>query len=129
MKTVFAEFNHGRWIAICPACREQGVISALQVEPNDVFVCPTEYPDTLAETFIPNPRVQGAFNSVPDIALRDQARRSAIEAGNGYEVVFPPEKKEIERVLRFRPVFGRNWWVGVTLEDLRTENQRGGLDA
>jgi hypothetical protein len=127
MKIIFAQYNHGRWIGICPFCKQQGEIVALEVKPGDIFVCPNEYPNLLAKTLIPNPRVPGAFNSIPDKPLQEETHHAAVKAGNGYEVDFPSEKKEIERLLRYRPLQGRNWFPGVTLDDLRLENKERGL--
>jgi hypothetical protein len=126
-KQIHAQYNHGRWIAICPVCAEDGIVSALEVEAGSVFVCPGEYPQIGAETYIPNPRMEGALDRVPDHALREEARRSAIEAGNCYDVIFPPERREIEAILRYRPLHARNWFAGTTVEELHRENEKRGL--
>lgn len=122
MKQLLAEINHARWIVRCPVCAEQGTLTAAQVKPGDVFVCPTEYPDMLAMTFIPNPRKAGALNQVPDEELRKQTLQAALAAGDAFEVVFPAEKEAIEAVLRPRLPAFRNWVPGETLQDLQQEN-------
>lgn len=122
MKQLFAEVNHARWIVRCPVCAEQGNLTAVQVKPGDVFVCPTEYPDMLAMTFIPNPRKAGAFNQVPDDELRKAAHQAALAAGDAFEVIFPAEKEAIEATLRPRLPAFRNWVPGETLQDLQQEN-------
>lgn len=123
-ETIYAEFNHGRWVAICPNCLREGMQVASVVKIGDVFICPNDYPNLLATTLVPNPRVAGAFNPVPDQPLREETHQAALLAGEYYEVVFPAEKSEIERVLRVRPVHARNWFVGVTLAELQDENER-----
>ncbi len=127
MKQGYAEYNHGRWIFICPACQEVGILSAMEVHPGEPVICAEEHPDILAKTLVPNPRVHGAFNSVPDEPLREEARRKAIEAGDAYEVIFPRDHEKIEQVLRLRPVAARNWWPGVKLQDLKRENVERGV--
>lgn len=127
MEQVYAEYNSARWIAICPTCLVQGIQAAMEVKPGDVFICPEEHPNIMAITLVPNPRLPGAFNSVADTALRTEARQAAIGAGEAYEVIFPAEKAEIERVLRVRPRAARNWWTGVPLSDLIAENIERGV--
>lgn len=126
MRKINAQMNHGRWIVICPDCAEQGMTVAMEVVPGVPFVCPQEHSNLLATTLVPNPRVKGAFNSIPDLVLREETRRSAVEAGSAFEVVFPPEKKEIERLLRLRPIPNRNW-TDATLDELRRGNAERGL--
>lgn len=121
---IIAEFNHGRWVAVCPACLEQGMQVASAVESGDVFICPNDYPNILAITLMPNPRVPGAFNPIPDEPLRMETHQAALSAGDWYEVIFPEAKAEIERVLRVRPVHARNWIAGVELSELQNENKR-----
>ena len=129
MKKIEAHYNWSRWIAICPNCAAEGKTMAAEVSPGDVFVCPEEYPDVLAKTLVPNPRMAGAFNSVPDAVLREETRQKAIADGNTWQVVFPAKKNktEIERVLRARPRDGRNWQPGTTLEELIEENKERGV--
>jgi len=122
MEKIYAEFNHARWIARCPACAAQGIISAMLVTPGDVFICPEEHPDILASAFSPHPTLPGAFTSIADPAKRQAARQAAIEAGAVYEVIFPDEKTQIERALRVRPRGARNWFPGVTLVEIESEN-------
>lgn len=124
MTTIYAKYNHGRWVAICPDHQALGVIIAEEVHPGDAFVCSHDYPDLRAITLIPNPRVKGAFNIIPDAPLREETRARAIADGAAHEVIFPDDWKEIEDVLRLRPVYARNWQPGVTLEELRRENER-----
>lgn len=124
METIYAEYNHGRWVAICPACLQEGLQVASVVKAGDVFICPNDYPDLMATTLMPNPRVKGAFDPIPDQPLREETRQRAIEKGVAYQVVFPAEKSEIEHILRARPVHARNWSPGSTLAELRNENER-----
>lgn len=126
MDTIHAQFNHGRWIAICPACAAGGTISALQVKPGDLFICPEEHPDLLAMTYMPNPRKAGAFDMVPDEAKREEARQTALRQGAAYEIIFPAEKAQIEAALRPRPIAARNWH-GESVADLLAENQERGI--
>lgn len=123
-QSIYAEYNHGRWVAICPACLQQGVQIASEVRVGDVFVCPTDYPNLLAQTLVPNPRMNGAFNPVADTVLREETRQRAIADGAAHEVIFPSGKNEIERLLRVRPLHARNWFPGVTVEELQQENER-----
>lgn len=125
--TISAEVNHGRWIAFCPVCRNEGKVVALVVTPGVPFVCPEEFPETLATTMVPNPRVKGAFNTVPDEVLREETRARAIADGRAFDVVFPKSMKEIEDVLRVRPVSARNWYSPKTVDDLRRENIENGV--
>lgn len=127
MKQVYAEMNHARWIAICPSCAAQGITAAMEVTVGEPFICPEEHPDILATAFSPNPRMAGTFISVPDTVLREQARQAAIAAGEAYEVIFPREKKQIETLLRSRPRGARNWFQGVTLDEMTAENQARGV--
>jgi hypothetical protein len=128
MKKVYAEFNHARWIARCPTCEAQGITAAMTVVPGEVFICPEENPDILATTFAPNPNMPRTFNSVPDTVAREKARQAAIQMDAAYEVIFPVEKAQIERMLRMRPRGARNWFPGVTLTELQIENQVQGVE-
>ncbi len=129
MEQVFAHFNHGRWIAICPRCQAMGIVSAAEVRKTEdrIFVCPEEFPGTQAKMLIAHPQRKGAFLSVPDDDARTQARNIAIDAGNSYIVICPPERPEIERILRFRPRYAQNWSPGTTMAELRDENIRNGV--
>lgn len=122
MQKVEAFYNHGRWVAGCPKCAKEGRLVASEINPGDIFVCPEEYPNLLAVTFIPNPRVKGAFNPVPDKALRKETFEAAVKEGDGYEVIFPREWKEIEALLSARPKAARNWFPSVTIADIEAEN-------
>lgn len=104
-----AIYNHGRWVALCPQCLEQGSQVAELVKFGGVFICPVDYPDLYATTLVPNPRVKGAFNSVPDQPLREETRQRAIDEGAAQTVIFPENWKEIENDLRTKPVHERNW--------------------
>lgn len=126
MDIIFAVINHNRWIAICPKCQAIGSLQALDVKPGDLFICPGEYPNILAKTFVPNARMKGAFNSVPDDVLREETRQLAIAQGNAYQVEFPSNAKQIIEALRARPVHARNWEPGTTVKELRSENVRNG---
>lgn len=121
---IFAEFNHGRWVTVCPVCLQEGLQVASLIKAGDVFICPNDYPNLLATTLMPNPRVPGAFNPIPDEPLRNETHQTALAAGDWYEVIFPAEKAEIEHTLRMRPVHARNWFTGVTLAELQDENER-----
>ena len=127
MEKIFAEFNHGRWIAICPRCQAVGIIAALDVKPGDFFVCPEEYPNIVATMLVPHPRVKGAFNAVPDPELRLKTRSMAFQQNGAYEIVFPEDAAEIVTTLRVRPVHARNWQPGTTLEELQNENKTYGV--
>ena len=121
---IFAEYNHGRWVAICPDHQAQGMTIAEVVHCGDVFICPEDYPDLHATTLMPNPRIKGAFNIIPDTPLREETRARAIADGAAHEVLFPDDWKEIEAVLRLRPVHARNWQPGTTLAELKSVNER-----
>lgn len=121
---IYAELNHGRWVACCPACLKEGLQVASIAKVGEPFICPNDYPNLLATTLMPNPRVPGAFNPVPDLPLQEETRQAVLKTGDYYEVIFPAEKSEIERILRARPVHARNWFNGVTLEELQNENER-----
>lgn len=125
MEKILAEMNHGRWIAICPKClSEEGIISAMEVKKGDVFICSEEYPNIMATALVPNPRIKGAFNSVPDSVLREETKNQVIADGNAYQVEFPLDAVEIETVLRARPRHARNWSKETTIEELKSENER-----
>lgn len=128
MQKIYALYNHGRWIAICPACTAIGLIAASIVRPGEFFVCAEEYPDITATMLIPNPNQSGTFIAAPNQVLREQTKQQAIEASNVYEVIFPDQKKEIERVLRYRPVPSRNWEPGTTMDELTAENTAHGVE-
>lgn len=119
-----AEYNHGRWVAVCPACLQENMQVAEVVKFGDIFICPVDYPNLHATTLMPNPRVPGAFNPVPDLPLREETRQKAIADGAAQEIIFPENWKEIENALRVRPVSARNWQPGTTLEELQEETER-----
>lgn len=127
MRIIYAEYNCARWIALCPVCRAQGIQSALEVKPGDIFVCPEEYPNLLATTLVPNPRMPGALSSVPDRVLREETRQAAVATGDVFNVEFPANKSDIERALRMRPRHARNWSPGTTVADLENENSQRGV--
>lgn len=128
MEKIDVIYNSGRWIAICPRCLQaDGVVAASEVRDGDVFVCPRENDGLAAMMLMPHPTKAGAFRSLPDLDARQSARDKAINAGNGYELVFPVEKAEIERILRYRPIAARNWRPGVSLTELQDENKRRGV--
>jgi hypothetical protein len=124
MKQVLAEINHDRWIIFCPTCAAQGVLSALEVIPGKLVVCPEEYPNILARAFVPHPRIKGAFTSIDDAQTRDEAYQQAVADGNAFKVVYPDEKVKIESALRERPRSARNWWQGVSAAELVEENKK-----
>lgn len=128
MEQVFAQFNYGRWIVICPRCLALGITSAVEIKPGEtIFVCPEEFPGTQATMLISHPQRRGAFRSVPDEDGRAQTRQAAIASGTVYEIAFPSEKSNIERTLRFRPRHAQNWIPGVSIDELRQENDRNGV--
>ncbi len=128
MKKVKAQLNHGRWVVVCPACLLQGVTVAAEVGFGDVFVCPEEHPNLLATALIPHKKMKGAFVSVADEQLRAEAKKSAVDAGDCYEVEFPDDKVVIERVCRKRPVAARNWTPDILLAQLIEENTLRGVE-
>lgn len=119
--------NHGRWMAKCPACATIGATVALLVKPGDVFICPEEYPDLMARMLVPHSTKKGAFLSVSDEDARKTAREIALREGDYYEIEFPENKSDIERILRNRPVSARNWNIETTAEELRAENFAHGV--
>ena len=121
---IVAEYNHGRWIAICPACLAQNMQVAEVVKPGDVFICPIDYPNLYATALMPNPRVPGAFNQVPDQPLREETRQKAIAEGAAQEIIFPQDWQAIESELRRRPVHARNWQPGTTLQEIKEANEK-----
>ena len=127
MKTINAQLNHNRWIAVCPTCAEGGQTSAALVTPGELFICASEYPDILATMQVPHRKRKGAFVVVADDDARDEARLAAIEQGAAYEVIFPADKKEIEAALSKRPAAARNWTPGFSVDDLLRENAERGL--
>src|SRR6266545_4482402 len=97
MEKVFAQFNYGRWIGICPRCLALGITAAAEIKPGEnIFVCPEEFPGTQAMMMIAHPQRKGAFRSVPDVDARLQTHQAALDAGNTFEIIFPMEKTEIE---------------------------------
>lgn len=125
MKQILAFYNHGRWLGVCPKHASASSMAVMTVKPGESFICPFEYPESIAMTFVPDGR-PGKFMPVPDQKKRDAARKVAIEAGDGYEVIFPEKMIEIEKALRLRPVAERNWDETMTLDRVWEENRAKG---
>lgn len=127
-KKVKARYEWGRWIADCPDCPN----SAEDVKPGDEFLCGTEFPHKHATLFQKiqvqhGKKLADRYAKVPDAIAREQAWARGIVLGRVYKVVFPRNKKDIERVLRMRPVKNQNWSPGETLADLQRENKEHGI--
>lgn len=119
-KRLFARMDHGRWIVDCPNGCNTAEYAA------DTFVCSCCNPDVMA--FAYRLREDGLYDRVPDPAVRAEARLQAAAIGQIFEVEFPEDKQEIEKILRKRPIQNMNWSPGETLEQLRKENIQHGLE-
>lgn len=134
-----AIFNAGRWIAACPECGRKGMQIFDEVKPGGDFICPFENPGMVATIAVAvdltekekvslrrlGVRSEFKVRGAPDMEAREKARKDAIR----YKVIFPTERKEIEAILRRRPIVGMGWKPGETLDDLRAENVQRGLEA
>lgn len=118
---VYARLNWGRWIADCPIHGE-GV--AESVRPGEGFICSRCHPGIYATMPI---QIKGTMTNVPDLAMRQSARRQAESSGQVYEVVFPADKSRIEEVTRLRQLENANWIPGMTMDDLLRENAEHGV--
>lgn len=121
---VEAYLNHGRWVVDCPKC---GKLGATLAEPkpsespysviNGEYICPNCYPGMVA---IRKRTVTGViFNE----DLRTVARARACQNNEIYEVVFPNDKKEIEKIVSVRRLDYQNWEPGETVKFLKEENE------
>jgi hypothetical protein len=115
MRKLNPYMNNGRWLLDCPQCstplpaRESGV------------VCPRCYPDMLAKAL--KPLANGTFRPVADVELIGETLTKARRLKEEYFPAFPPEREQIERILRLRPAPKfMNWQPGETLEILRQQN-------
>lgn len=129
MKTIQATYNAGRWIAKCPKCNEGAVLvenvssgfsdQSKHVAKNE-YICPVCYPGSVAQF----PGLVGrTIALIPDKSARKTARKMAEENDDIYQVTFPQEKEQIEKLLEKRPHTKRNWdGPHETLEFLEREN-------
>lgn len=111
--------NHGRWIFPCPRCK-----TALMADEKGV-VCGMCWPNIRAKAF--KPIAGGALRPVADEELIAEARAQAEAAGEVYVMKFPPERAEIESVLRLRKgIQHMNWNIGESVADLAGQNRAHG---
>lgn len=142
---VYAYMNHGRWLADCPKC-----MNASRVKPGrKKFICLACHPKIIATAYVEARSHSGPgagrriLRPVADHDLRADAMRDAQDAGEAYNLIFPREVKEIERILiPVRDVRGKCWYpdrdeiralhptasaFGQSLADLREEVSRYGI--
>lgn len=116
---ILAYMNHGRWLIKCPKCS-----TPLHAQESGV-VCPRCHPGVMAKAL--QQIGDGLFRPVADIEIVEAARKKAEDAGELYVPDFPPQRNEIERILRMRPgVHNMNWIPSETLDDLRKQNIKHG---
>ena len=108
-------YNHGRWMADCPKC---GAPHATRGD--ETLICAACWPGLLAKKIVTDKF--GAMVEAPHVEQMLETQQQAIEAGECWEVVYPPERAEIERILRPREIKYMNWMPGESLDDLRAEN-------
>jgi hypothetical protein len=111
LKSVFAYLNHGRWLVICPVCKNQTQVQIGMT----LFVCSACHPATIATAkILVHTRTragleQSLFREVADLAIREEALDIALAAGEQYFVEFPSNAEEIMSVLRPLDVTHINW--------------------
>lgn len=143
---VNAYMANGIWRINCPKCS-----STLSVDPTmATIICFVCYPDLRANmlqapagnwTFVDAsgqpttadkatamiPPALGGWLNVPDLARQQSAKDQANTDGAVYNIIFPPDRGEIEAVLRVRDPINMGWNPGETVSDLATENTSAGL--
>jgi hypothetical protein len=114
-----AFMNNGRWLILCPQCS-----TALPAW-NTGVICPRCHPQILAKAL--QPIKGGLFRAVGDPQLIGEAQAEARQLDEEYFPEYPPERAQIEQILRLRPLRqNMNWEPGESLEDLRAQNLEHG---
>ena len=113
-----AFMNFGRWLYKCQRCE-----TVIDIERD---ICPRCWPGMLAKAF---ETIEGTnlLRRVPDPELVEQARKQAAQRGEIYKPVYPPERNDIERILRERHIQHMNWEPGESVEFLLEENRMNGV--
>lgn len=101
MKKIEAIYNHGRWIVLCPIHGTRGAMNA-----ESEYICPVCHPAILAFMTVVK---GGIMRTIPDISARKTARLRAEEKGEVYTVIYPKERKKIEKELGKLPPMRQNW--------------------
>jgi hypothetical protein len=118
-KKLFSYMNNGRWLIHCPKCD-----TALPAQESGV-ICPRCHPGMLAKAYKMLP--SGLLRPVADVDLIQETLIHARSLNEEYFPEWPPDKAEIERILRLRPAAKHmNWHPGETLADLRLQNIQHG---
>lgn len=126
MESIITYYNRGRWIATCPVCRE-----ALEVKRGQsTFICTVCFPALRAMGYTQHTDKRGKviLRPCPDVDARAAAKAKAEQAGRVYRLIFPGDAKDMEKVMRKRPLDKRNWIPGETLQDLKAQNMAHGLE-
>ena len=119
--------NHGRWLATCPECNQANKIERGQ----RTMGCAACYPDLRAMAYEPHViqrTGKTVLRSVPDVDAREEARAKAQEAGQVYEIQWPQDVKQIEKILSKRKSENKNWIPGETVQDLIVQNISHGVE-
>lgn len=126
---VYAYLNHGRWIVDCPKCGKRGATLA-EANPSVAyysavdgeFICPKCHPGMVVQAGR-NTNGSIKFNKV----TQGIERKKAEADGEIYRVVFPANRKEIEKAVAKRSIENQNWKPGETIEFLDLENIKNGV--
>ena len=121
---VEAYLNHGRWVVDCPKCGKHGSTLA-EPKPiespysaiNGEYICPNCYPDMVVVSR------RTATGVIFNETSRTIARARAKQNNEIYEVIFPDNKKEIEKIVSVRRLDYQNWQPGETIKFLKEENE------
>lgn len=123
MESIVVYHNHGRWLATCPVCREANEVKRGQ----STLICIVCNPGIKAMGYVPHTDRRGKviLRPCPDVDARAEAKAKA----RVYRLIFPADAKDMEKVMRKRPLDKRNWIPGETLQDLKAQNIAHGLEA
>jgi hypothetical protein len=122
----YAYMQQNVWKVKCPkGCDGSAVLAEpnANISPhwaiNGEYICPCEYPKAIAY----NRRIVGGIVApMLDLGAYKTAKVMASEHDEVFEVVFPENRADIEKVLHERPVQYRSWYPGETIEMLEAEN-------
>ena len=130
MRKVLARYNAGRWVVDCPIHGVDGAVLAVPSDDpsqsrfltvNNEYICPACYPGITAEFHTLR---NGRLEKLPDRSARATAYRLAMANDEIYQVIFPKEREQIEKVLAERPRLMQNWdGPHETLKFLKAENK------
>jgi hypothetical protein len=110
---VYAYLNYGRWLVVCPKCKNQTQINIADKN----FICYACNPAVIAtakelvHTTTKTGITQHIYRDVPDLELREKALESARANGEVYKVMFPVDKERIVATLMQLHPSHQNWAV------------------